>query len=285
MTIVPLHRLDALLIFRKNVAGTSKIRSNRNRDIMEEGKKDKNLCLRHGETENVAVCGVSSSQREKRQASEILMSLSEKASSDININDASEKMKAKNPTNSSFNFDSILENMANSWRELGLGVTTGSVALNEYLQRMEKTSQNSHLSAQETLYLISTLRAKTWHPPRNSPLNRLLPLHPSHSETSPVSEKAEDPKWMRTLSKLYVAMVAQDADDGTLYRNNLLNNYTSFEIASLLRSFENRITDLAIREDSVRLRAQQELNLIPCVTIPHYVEYIHHPLKVDDDNA
>lgn len=279
-----MHRLNALPYFPPKGAGASKSPGNSNRVVIRESEKEKNLCLQQGETENVSVCGLSSSEKEKSNASEILMSLSETVSS--GISDAPEKMKAKKTTNSSFNFDSILENMANSWRELGLGVTTGSVALNEYLQRVKKTSQNSNLSAKETLYLISTLRAKTWYPPRNSPLNRGIPMQPTCSEmsSSTVSETTEEPTWMQTLSKLYVAMVAQDADDGTLYRNNLLNNYTAFEIASLLRTYENRITDLAIREDSIRLRAQRELNLIPCVTIPHYVEYIHHPMKVEDDN-
>ncbi len=269
--------------FSQKGAGASKIRAISDSAVVRESEKEKNLCLQQGETENVLVCGLSTSETEKSKASEILMSLSEKMSSDVN--DAPEKMKTKKTTKSSCNFDSILENMANSWRELGLGVTTGSVALNEYLQRVKKTSQNSNLSAKETLYLISTLRAKTWYPPRNSPLNRGIPMQPTCSEMSnTVSETAEEPTWMQSLSKLYVEMVAQDADDGTLYRNNLLNNYNAFEIASLLRTFENRITDLAIREDSIRLRAQRELNLIPCVTIPHYVEYIHHPMKVDDDD-
>ena len=168
------------------------------------------------------------------------------------------------------------------WEDLGLGSTTGSVALNEYLRQAKQPFQHVPLSAQETLFIVSTLRAKTWPPPRNSPIYQNLPVPTSQacSYTSTTTSKCTIPitetniteaPWMETLSNLYNTMVAQDADDGISYRKNLLQR-PSTEIVSQLRTFENRITDLARREDLI-VQRKQELQLIPGVTMPHYMDY------------
>lgn len=209
------------------------------------------------------------------------------------------KMKFASSSSSpgeTFNTNNRHENNSadGSWEDLGLGSTTGSVALNEYLRQVKQPFQHVPLSAQDTLFIVSTLRAKTWPPPRNSPIYQNLPVPTtqacSYTTTTttctnssiPVTKKTTEAPWMEALSNLYTTMVAQDADDGMSYRNNLLHR-RSTEIVSQLRTFENRITDLTMREDLITKR-KLELQLIPGVTMPHYIDYYlqHKPLPATE---
>ena len=170
-------------------------------------------------------------------------------------------------------------NMAYSWEALGLGITTGSAAVNQYLRQVKGPSHRRDVTAQDALYIMSTLRAKTWRPPENSPLHRVLQTTRRQEDISGGVENFGDnnttPLPWKMLSNVYRTMVSQDADDGLSYRNIVLHHYTAAEAMSQLRAFENRITDLAYREDMITRRRGKELGLIPGVTIPHYLDYLH----------
>mmetsp|Transcript_2503 Transcript_2503/g.2891 ORF Transcript_2503/g.2891 Transcript_2503/m.2891 type:complete len:480 (-) Transcript_2503:228-1667(-) len=201
---------------------------------------------------------------------------------------------------------SLLQNsryLAYSWEDLSLGVKFGTPMLNEYLAHHTPSASNAmpsrHITAQETLHIVNTLRLKTYQPPVNSPLfecvqrtrcenwkesciasNCHYQTHCANSSNRENVKNGDDCKKKNDdssathetnpsvcelpqpiLSNLYETMCAQDADD--MSSNRRESHYlTSNACIDKLFGLENSICALKLREMKVMRQCQHLSKII-----------------------
>jgi hypothetical protein len=158
------------------------------------------------------------------------------------------------------------------WESLGLGRTIGTAALNKRLcdgMRNEGcTDRVPQLSAIECLHAVQQLKLRTILPPADSELHTVLQktrlqtkqelLDYDDDDADEVSSK-KGPCW-KTIAELYQDMVAQDLDDGDIYRREY-QFLKADQVKERMMRMETDASALQTREDRVR-RTAATLGLI-----------------------
>lgn len=151
-----------------------------------------------------------------------------------------------------------------NWESLGLGRTIGSAALNKRLRDGMRDEGGKdrvpQLSAIECLHAVQQLKLQTVLPPADSELHTVLQktrlqtkeeLH-DYDDADEVSPK-KGPCW-KTIAELYQDMVAQDLDDGDIYRREY-QFLKADQVKERMRRMETDASALQTREDRVRRTA------------------------------
>jgi hypothetical protein len=151
-----------------------------------------------------------------------------------------------------------------NWESLGLGRTIGTAALNKRLcdgMRDEGGKDRvPQLSAIDCLHAVQQLKLRTVLPPTNSELHTVLQKTRLQSkqelrdfeDTEEVSTK-KGPCW-KTIAALYQDMVAQDLDDGDIYRREY-QFLKADQVKERMMRLETDASALQTREDRVRRTA------------------------------
>jgi hypothetical protein len=150
------------------------------------------------------------------------------------------------------------------WESLGLGRTIGSAALNKRLcDGMRDEGGNDRvpqLSAIDCLHTVQQLKLRTVLPPANSELHTVLQKTRlqtkqelrDYDDAEEVSTK-KGPCW-KTIAELYQNMVAQDLDDGDIYRREY-QFLKADQVKERMMRMETDASALQTREDRVRRTA------------------------------
>jgi hypothetical protein len=157
-----------------------------------------------------------------------------------------------------------------NWESLGLGRTIGTAALNKRLcdgMRDEGgTDRVPQLSAIECLHAVQQLKLRTVLPPADSELHAVL--QKTRLQTKQELRDYDDadeastqkgPCW-KTIAELYQDMVAQDLDDGDIFRREY-QFLKADQVKERMMRMETDASALQTREDRVR-RTAATLGLI-----------------------
>jgi hypothetical protein len=157
-----------------------------------------------------------------------------------------------------------------NWESLGLGRTIGTAALNKRLydgiRNEGGTDRVPQLSAIECLHAVQQLKLRTILPPADSELHTVLQKTRlqtkqelrDYDDADEVSSK-KGPCW-KTIAELYQDMVAQDLDDGDIYRREY-QFLKADQVKERMMRMETDASALQTREDRVR-RTAATLGLI-----------------------
>jgi hypothetical protein len=147
-----------------------------------------------------------------------------------------------------------------NWESLGLGRTIGTAAVNKRLRAEGGKDKVPQLSAIECLHAVQQLKLQTVLPPADSELHTVLQKTRlqtkeelrNFDDADEVSTK-KGPCW-KTIAELYQDMVAQDLDDGGMYRREY-QFLKADQVKERMMRMETDASALQTREDRVRRTA------------------------------